>query len=106
MESYMNLYKVKLKITTWNEYDGTRHDYVWITVKGEKWYLHGLPYDVEVMEFEPREKEIEVTGIKKPKSVKLLKTGQDLDYEYDNDTLIVIIPVSACSRYVDVVVVE
>jgi alpha-L-fucosidase len=74
-----------------------------ITVNDQTWYLDSLPSESEAKPFEPCVSVVEVAGIKKPKSVTLLRTGNRLVYDYADDKLKVEIPAKMRTHCDDVV---
>ncbi len=71
-----------------------------ITIKNNKWYLHP-DYKRETWD-EP----IVVQDVKSPANVRLLRTGEPLNYSYDNQTLTILIPESKRTDLTDVVAVQ
>ncbi|MFC1738144.1 alpha-L-fucosidase [Planctomycetota bacterium] len=75
-----------------------------ITIKGDvindTWYLHP-DYRRQTWD-EP----IVVKDVEKPATVKLLRTGESLDYSYDDRTLTILIPKSKRTDLTDVVAVK
>jgi len=71
-----------------------------ITIKNTTWYLHP-DYRRETWD-EP----IVVQDVKRPVNVRLLRTGEILDYSYDDKALTVLIPKSKRTDLTDVVAVQ
>lgn len=53
----------------------------------------------------PVEKVFELKDVKKPAEVKLLRTGEKLDYTFENGNLKIVLPVEKATTLVDVVAV-
>lgn len=65
-----------------------------VTIKGDRMYLHALPEFKET---------IKLTGVERPQSVKLLRTGEALQYTFKDGCLQIDIPARMRTELVDVV---
>jgi len=74
-----------------------------VTVRGRTWYLHLLPLSVDT----PRsDGEVRLTGVGKPKWVRLLRTGEALNYVTDANGIHLNVPKEKRTDLVDVIAVR
>ena len=68
-----------------------------VTVRDKRWYLHISP------DFG---NSVALSGVDKPESVKLLRTGTKLEYKFANGQLTIAVPSDLRTELVDVVAVD
>ena len=74
-------------------------------IKGRSWYLHLLVPGKEARSYPVEMKTAKLLGVQKPKVVKLLRTGEEIPYKYDNSELAISINADKCTQLDDVVAV-